>query len=498
MKYLAYWMLTAGNISEGVTESLLVRQASEYLQDHNIEDPHEAEVAAREFVEFCRGRAWVFSDAGSTADGEPLYKFTHRTFMEYFAAYHLTRMSDSPERLARVLISRVANAEWDVVAQLAVQIMDKHSEAGADRIFTHFLTDRVRRSRKKRNNILGFLGRCLSFATVQPRTIRNLTALVLETLTTPPNPATSRKDRSDSSSLGWLLANATEQTEQLVREEVERVISILAQSPNTEVAINALEVAVQGYITPLTMTARVVVASNVLDWMEAFYGIFDATYQLAAPEVRGTQFLRIHAYGRSLISFADLMGGSDDLAPFTTALGSDIVGAILQSVADTVVLQISTGDSWFPWIVNPERILEDVGRHVRSQGIDSVFFSRARETGYLLGYKAPDMNENSLHSLSDLALLGTVVLACATLENLDFHFHRYPRIKQDIEHYPPFLTYLISLWRLRVGEITSVGPAPIELASETSEILARWSKSELTFVRPQVGNATDSFPGTKT
>ena len=43
-------------------------------------------VAAREFVEFCRGRMWVFTDAGTTVSGQRLYGFTHRTFLEYFAA----------------------------------------------------------------------------------------------------------------------------------------------------------------------------------------------------------------------------------------------------------------------------------------------------------------------------------------------------------------------------------------------------------------------------
>ena len=45
---------------------------------------------------------WVFSDAGTTADGEKLYAFTHRTFLEYFAAGYLAAtVCDSPEELGR-------------------------------------------------------------------------------------------------------------------------------------------------------------------------------------------------------------------------------------------------------------------------------------------------------------------------------------------------------------------------------------------------------------
>jgi predicted NACHT family NTPase len=39
---------------------------------------------------------WVFSEVGTTADGEKLYAFTHRTFMEYFAAGDLAAISDTP------------------------------------------------------------------------------------------------------------------------------------------------------------------------------------------------------------------------------------------------------------------------------------------------------------------------------------------------------------------------------------------------------------------
>ena len=47
---------------------------------------------------------WVFSDAGTTAAGERLYAFTHRTFLEYFAAAQLAYDSDTPEQLASNLL----------------------------------------------------------------------------------------------------------------------------------------------------------------------------------------------------------------------------------------------------------------------------------------------------------------------------------------------------------------------------------------------------------
>lgn len=126
LKHLAYWLFTDPNATEGVRESELVKETAKYLFARSFEDKDVAVRAADEFVRFCRGRAWVFSDAGSTAEGERLYTFTHRTFMEYFAAAQVTRLSDSPEAAARKLLRRVAKGEWDVVAQLVVQIENKN------------------------------------------------------------------------------------------------------------------------------------------------------------------------------------------------------------------------------------------------------------------------------------------------------------------------------------------------------------------------------------
>lgn len=173
MKHLALWMLTSDRSGGGVLRDELINEAAEFLSKV-VEDDTECRAAAVEFVDFCKGRAWVLSDAGTTAEGEELYKFTHRTFMEYFAAYELTRESDGPEALAKTLLPKVARGEWDVVAQLAVQIMDKGSTSGAERVLRRCLEDRRRRTPQGRDNILGFIWRCLSFVRVGEGLIRDL------------------------------------------------------------------------------------------------------------------------------------------------------------------------------------------------------------------------------------------------------------------------------------------------------------------------------------
>jgi hypothetical protein len=181
LKHLAFWMLTSPGDAEGFREAELVDECSRMLRSH-FENEIEAGNASREFIEFCRGRAWVFSDAGSTADGEVLYTFTHRTFMEYFAAYHMTRMVDTPEDLGRMLLPRVSNQEWDMVAQLAVQIFNKSRLNGAERVFIYFLADRRRRSLTRRDNMLCFVVRCMVFIPVSQEFAASICARIIALL----------------------------------------------------------------------------------------------------------------------------------------------------------------------------------------------------------------------------------------------------------------------------------------------------------------------------
>ena len=121
-----------------MTERDLIAKTAEFLQRRGFEAIEDAGDAAAEFVEFCRGRMWVFTDAGTTASGERLYAFTHRTFLEYFAASWLAYNSDIPEHLARSLAPHVARNEWSVVSELAVQIKDGTSTEGARRVMRSY------------------------------------------------------------------------------------------------------------------------------------------------------------------------------------------------------------------------------------------------------------------------------------------------------------------------------------------------------------------------
>ncbi|MDF0590654.1 NACHT domain-containing protein [Candidatus Methanocrinis natronophilus] len=180
MTYLAYHIYTDEKLRGGVSEKVLIRIASKYLHKRRFEDSDEAEMAAKDFVEFCRGRAWVFTEVGSAEDGEGLYHFTHRTFLEYFAASHLSRIYITPRDLIGFLHPRIAKREWDVVAQLAFQIQYKNFDDAGDELLLSLL-DKARESADDEKwNILSFAAQCLEFIIPSPGVTRSISIACID------------------------------------------------------------------------------------------------------------------------------------------------------------------------------------------------------------------------------------------------------------------------------------------------------------------------------
>jgi len=175
LRYLAWWLFTREDSQAVATERELIAKTTEFLYERGYETQEQAQIAAREFVEFCHGRMWVFSDAGTTADGEKLYGFTHRTFMEYFTAWHLAVTSESPEELARTLAPNIRSAGWWVVSELAIKIKSDMSDRGADRCYAALLP-----LDQGDGALLELLCACLSSARPAPAMARSLTRAVLD------------------------------------------------------------------------------------------------------------------------------------------------------------------------------------------------------------------------------------------------------------------------------------------------------------------------------
>jgi len=175
MMHLAHWIYTDEKRQGGVTEGQLTEVSGTYLHGRRFEDLDEAHHAARAFVQFCSGRAWVFTDTGTTSAGDRLYQFTHRTFLEYFTAAYLVRTHRTPQALAKALLSKVARKEWDVVAQLAFQIQSKQFEGAGDELLNFLLGSLSSAKARSSINIVSFLGRCLGFMVPAPQVRKRIT-----------------------------------------------------------------------------------------------------------------------------------------------------------------------------------------------------------------------------------------------------------------------------------------------------------------------------------
>jgi hypothetical protein len=180
MMYLAHWIYSDEALQSGVTEQKLVAKAADYLCLKRFEDRDEAEQAAREFIEFCRGRAWVFTDTGTTKEGDGLYQFTHRTFLEYFTACYLVRIYHTSEGLVEVLLPKIARQEWDVVAQLAFQLQNKNIEGAGDELLIALIEEADKTEGGEVWNLLSFAARCLEFMVPSPRVTRQITTACIK------------------------------------------------------------------------------------------------------------------------------------------------------------------------------------------------------------------------------------------------------------------------------------------------------------------------------
>jgi GTPase SAR1 family protein len=182
--YLAHWIYTNPSLQEGITERKLIAKMTDYLCPKFYEHLEDAEPVARGFVEFCKGRAWVFSGAGRTAEDEELYKFTHRTFLEYFTAYQFVRLHRTPTVLAETLLPRIAKKEWDNVAEMAFHVQEESVEGAWDELLEVLMERASGADADERENLLTFAARCLQFMVPSAGVQRKVTSLSVESCIT--------------------------------------------------------------------------------------------------------------------------------------------------------------------------------------------------------------------------------------------------------------------------------------------------------------------------
>ena len=177
MKHVAHEMHFKPQYARGMGEADLVATVTRYLWKRKYSDEEDARAAAHRLVDYCRDRAWVFTEVGK-AEGGGVYAFAHRTFLEYFAASHLARIHPSPHDLAPLLAHHVARGEAEEVSSLAVQVQHRTVEDAGDDILRHLAWEALRHARagalQEAMNLAAFASRCLGFIMPAPAVQREV------------------------------------------------------------------------------------------------------------------------------------------------------------------------------------------------------------------------------------------------------------------------------------------------------------------------------------
>ena len=311
MQDLAFWIYSNEELQGGVTEHDLVQRTGDYLCKWVFDDVQRARLAASEFIRFCTGRAWVFTDTGTTREGERLFQFTHRTFLEYFTACYLVSVYPTPEPLMESLTPRVLKGEWDVVAQLAFQIQSKQVHGAADDLLTRLLGTECP-TQPDLWNSLSFAERALEFLVPSPKVRREITRVALtfwlayvrqddESRLWPPG----EPMREINEHIGNLLL-VTAENRETIADEIELFLMDSISSPDAGLA--ALAAALGLDLThPLHgIQNRRQVSSDVREYWEGVSNkVVNATLPRVLEIARYDWSVAVRCYWRGLIPLAE-------------------------------------------------------------------------------------------------------------------------------------------------------------------------------------------------
>ncbi|UUY01976.1 NACHT domain-containing protein [Svornostia abyssi] len=172
LEHVAQWIYEDSELQSGASHADLTAVAAAYIEEEVIDDPVRARAVADRFVAFCSGRGWVLTESGTTAEGDPLYGFVHRTFLEYFAARWYAHSDWSVTDLAARLLPRLERGEWDVVGLLAVQMRNRSSRGSANDFLQLLLERSDAAIPSRRLQLLVFAARTFEFLVPHPRVTR--------------------------------------------------------------------------------------------------------------------------------------------------------------------------------------------------------------------------------------------------------------------------------------------------------------------------------------
>ncbi|MET9807717.1 NACHT domain-containing protein [Streptomyces halstedii] len=480
LRHLAYWLFSRQDAESAVTRGSLIRETASFLHERGFESAEEAQEAAEEFVDFCKGRAWVFSDAGTTARGEALYTFTHRTFLEYFAAAYLSSVNDTPEKLAKVLAPHVTKDEWEVVAELAVQMKDRSTDQGAARIFRSLLHDRRYTAIDSRSSLLCFLSACLQSVDPPPAVVRDLCRSSLQHLL-----------RGDMDALQifsplLILIKCGGAYHEIIASEIMSTVDDLVASDDPLKRLSGIRIAV--WCNPKNSGVSRGSLISISPDTQAFWDDFTGsntrrfTSEIISACEDDSGFLRL-ALEKELVSLTQVLGTPGGIEKLTVGGHSiGIFGTRWSPYLPTQAIKFAKE----PQEVSEKEILEMsvVGRYIGDRPSPPWV---PTDPAHWMPFISPRCDQISLPPLPPDAFLGSSVLLMIIVElSGDVGFK--DGSPNDLGYLSALFPYLLK----RISPELEIELPILPVAQELQGTLQLWATREVDFLREHV-RATDGF-----
>jgi hypothetical protein len=139
MQEIARWFYTSQAAQAGVEGQQIEKVISSFFVDTAAVVHGEAARRAKDFLDFCAGRAWLLASTGTNERGQRIFVFTHRTFMEFFAAEAIVRNAESISLIVQEVEKTYSTDASSVLPDLIVQAAEVHRRHGARQIIEGLL-----------------------------------------------------------------------------------------------------------------------------------------------------------------------------------------------------------------------------------------------------------------------------------------------------------------------------------------------------------------------
>ncbi|MFE5718986.1 NACHT domain-containing protein [Streptomyces erythrochromogenes] len=169
MQELALFFYKSQTAQAGVQEGQLRKLIATFFTDTASVNEVDARYRAQDFLDFCADRAWLLSYQGTDSVDHRLFGFTHRTFMEYFAAEALVRRARTLEEVVEEMVLAYDRDASSVLVDVIFQCADVKWDGGARDVVLSLMQRSKNSSRDASAKYLSLCLRVMNAAPLPPQ-----------------------------------------------------------------------------------------------------------------------------------------------------------------------------------------------------------------------------------------------------------------------------------------------------------------------------------------